>query len=693
MLTSLNTLPVTSLKGVGARIAERLERLNIHTVADILFHLPLRYEDHTHLTPIAALRAGSEALVEGIILRSEIKLGQRRMLIAHIEEDGHVLILRFFHFNAHQQQMLKKGDRIRCYGEIRSNNMGLEIIHPELKKLTTEEPEPIEQSLTPVYPTTEGLHQTSWKKLTQQAIDLLEQNSLTDLLPQTIHQQFNFIPFVKALLYVHRPPPDAEQNRLQKGIHPAQQRLAFEELLAHHLGLRQLRQNMQTKRSPKLSSSDNLFNSLLKNLPFELTQAQQRVIDEIKTDLQKTTPMQRLIQGDVGCGKTLVAVAAILNAVEAGYQATIMAPTELLAEQHLNNMQQWLDPLNIKVGWLTGKHKGKKRQALLEQLASAEIEVVVGTHALFQDSVVFKKLGLIVIDEQHRFGVHQRLALREKGLQSGRYPHQLIMTATPIPRTLAMTAYAELDISIIDELPPGRQPVETAVIHENRRDAVIARVYQACQSGRQAYWVCTLIEESEALQCQAAEESATQLSEMLPDIRIGLIHGRMKADEKASVMAAFKTGDINLLVATTVIEVGVDVPNASLMIIENAERLGLSQLHQLRGRVGRGNTSSACILMYRPPLSKIGRSRLNAMRETNDGFEISRRDLEIRGPGEVLGTRQSGIAKMRIADVIRDAHLIEKVAKAAPLLMQHYPEQINPIIQRWLNDASNYGEV
>ncbi len=693
MIPSLNSLSVTSLNGVGARIAERLARLNIRTVADILFHLPLRYEDHTHLTPIAALQTGSEALVEGTIIRSEIKQGQKRMLIAQLEESGHVLTLRFFYFNAHQQQMLKKGSRIRCYGEIRSNNMGLEIIHPEIKKLTSKEPEPVEQSLTPVYPTTEGLQQASWKKLTQQAIELLEESSLTDLLPQAIYQQFNFIPFIEALLYVHRPPSHAQQSILLKGNHPAQQRLAFEELLAHHLGLRRLRQNMQEKIAPKLSSTEQLFDTLLKNLQFKLTRAQQRVISEIKADLQKTTPMQRLIQGDVGCGKTVVAVSAILSSVEAGYQATIMAPTELLAEQHLNNMQQWLEPLNIKIGWLTGKHKGKKREALLEQLASAEIEVIVGTHALFQESVVFKKLGLIVIDEQHRFGVHQRLALREKGLQSGRYPHQLIMTATPIPRTLAMTAYAELDISVIDELPPGRQPVETAVIHENRRDAVIARVHQACQSGRQAYWVCTLIEESEALQCQAAEESAAQIKKALTDIRIGLIHGRMKADEKADVMAQFKAGDIDLLVATTVIEVGVDVPNASLMIIENAERLGLSQLHQLRGRVGRGNTSSACILMYRPPLSKIGRSRLNAMRETNDGFEISRRDLEIRGPGEILGTRQSGIAKMRIADVIRDAHLIEKVAKAAPLIMQHYPEHVEPLMKRWLSDSANYGEV
>jgi ATP-dependent DNA helicase RecG len=469
--------------------------------------------------------------------------------------------------------------------------------------------------------------------------------------------------------------------------------LAFEELLAHHLSLRQLRTRVERHRAPVLAASGELFDALLRGLPFQLTKAQRRVIAEIRADMMRPHPMQRLVQGDVGSGKTLVAAAAVLQAVEAGYQAAVMAPTELLAEQHLKNFSAWLAPLDVRIGSLVGKLGGKARQGMLAQLASGELAVAVGTHALFQGEVAFRRLGLIVIDEQHRFGVHQRLALWEKGNVQGHYPHQLIMTATPIPRTLAMAAYADLDCSVIDELPPGRRPVETVVVPENRRDEVVQRIRAACRQGQQAYWVCTLIEESEVLQCQAAENTAALLTEALPELRVGLLHGRMKGAAKEKTMAAFKAGEVDLLVATTVIEVGVDVPNASLMVIENAERLGLAQLHQLRGRVGRGAQQSACVLLYRPPVSSQGRERLAVMRRSNDGFEIARKDLELRGPGEVLGTKQSGMLQLRIADLLRDQALLPAVERAAGLLLARHPRNVAPLIRRWLGQAVQFGDV
>jgi len=689
--------PVSQLKGVGPRLAERLERLGIRSAQDVLFHLPARYQDRTRITPIGALRVGDEVVIEGEVQLTELRYGKRPALLSRINDGTGSLTLRFFHFNAKQRDALQRGVRLRCYGEVRTGPATLEMVHPEYRAVSSNMvgEEDAAETLTPIYPTTEGLHQISLRNLTDQALARLEhdEGGIEEWLPVEILRALRLPDLASALRYVHRPPVDAPVEELMAGRHPAQQRLAFEELLAHHLSLRQLRVRVERHRAPMLQASGRLFITLQTNLPFQLTDAQQRVIHEINADMRRAHPMQRLVQGDVGSGKTLVAAAAALTAVESGFQAAVMAPTELLAEQHLRNFSAWLAPLGVRIDSFVGKLKTKERAAAMARLASGETQVAVGTHALFQDGVAFAKLGLVVIDEQHRFGVHQRLALWEKGNDGGRYPHQLIMTATPIPRTLAMTAYADLDVSVIDELPPGRVPVETVVVPGSRRDEVVQRVRLACREGRQVYWVCTLIEESEVLQCEAAQDTAVVLAEALPDLRVALVHGRMKAAEKDAVMSAFKAGVVDLLVATTVIEVGVDVPNASLMVIENAERLGLAQLHQLRGRVGRGSQKSACVLMYQPPLSRQGRARLATLRETNDGFEIARRDLEIRGPGEVLGTRQSGLMQLKIADLIRDQHLLPRVEQAADILLSTYPNAVEPLIRRWLGTKSVYGEV
>ncbi len=693
--------PLTTLKGVGPRMAERLERLGLHGIEDLLFHLPYRYQDRTHVAVIGALRPGSELVVEGEVQACDIKFGKRRSLLCRINDGTGSLVLRFFHFNARQQAGLVRGARLRCFGEVRRGAAMLEMVHPEYELLDPEgglaplAGTATEPHLTPLYHTTDGLAQKSLRQLTDRALERLAQAELFDYLPSELVATLGLPGLAEALRYVHRPPPDAPVAALLAGEHPAQQRLAFEELLAHHLSLRQLRQRIEINSAPVMVVPGSLLQQLRAGLPFTLTGAQQRVMAELFADMAKPHPMQRLVQGDVGCGKTLVAAAAALQAVEAGYQVAVMAPTELLAEQHLRNFRHWCEPLGLQVAWFSGKQGVRERRDNLARLVAGDAALAVGTHALFQDEVVFNRLGLVVVDEQHRFGVHQRLALREKGRDvDGRLPHQLIMTATPIPRTLAMTAYADLDISVIDELPPGRTPVETVVISDSRRAEVVQRVHSACASeGRQAYWVCTLIDESELLQCQAAEAAVVELTEALPDLNIGLLHGRMKSAEKESIMAAFKGGELQLLVATTVIEVGVDVPNASLMIIENAERLGLAQLHQLRGRVGRGDVSSSCVLMYHKPLSAQGRARLAALRETNDGFEIARRDLELRGPGEVLGTRQSGLLMLRIADLVRDQALLPQVEAVAGELLQRWPERVPPLIARWLGEAQRYGDV
>jgi len=693
--TDTAALSVTTLKGIGPQAAKKLERLGLRTVQDLLFHLPFRYQDRTRVVPIGTLRPGDQAVIEGEVQLTEIKFGKRRMLLSRISDGSGSLTLRFFHFNATQQTNLARGTRLRCYGEVRTGTVTLEMIHPEYRRIEHDSPAPVEEHLTPIYPASEGIHQQSLRQPIGRALEQLMADELLlhDWLPLPLRESLQMPTLREALLYLHRPPPDAPQELLSEGLHPAQRRLAFEELLAHHLSLQRLRQRREQQCAASMRCAGSLTQSLLSSLPFALTAAQQRVISEITNDMARQHPMQRLVQGDVGSGKTIVAALAVLCAVESGFQAAVMAPTELLAEQHYRNFAQWLMPLGINVAWLSGRVKGKARKAMIEAIGDGSARVAIGTHALFQEEVRFDNLGLVIIDEQHRFGVHQRLALRDKGESEGRYPHQLIMTATPIPRTLHMTAYADLEVSVIDELPPGRTPVETVAMAESKREQIVEHVHHACRQGRQAYWVCTLIEESEALQCQAAEDTTAQLREALPDLRIGLVHGRLKADEKEQVMQQFKQHALDLLVATTVIEVGVDVPNASLMIIENAERLGLAQLHQLRGRVGRGATKSSCVLLYRPPLSDTAKKRLQVMRETNDGFIIARTDLELRGPGEMLGTRQSGAWQLRIADILRDEDLLPQVETVAADLLKHHTESVAPLIERWLREKERLGEV
>ena len=692
-MTTLSA-PVTALKGVGEALALKLARLGIEQVSDLLFHLPLRYQDRTRLTPIGELRAGSEAVIEGEVTACDVVKGRRRSLLVRLRDNSGILSLRFFHFSPAQQQQLRPGAVVRAFGEARAGATGLEIYHPEYR-LSGGSDTPVDEYFTPIYPTTEGLHQTRLRALTQQALGLLESDpdALPEVIPDALRQRFRLPGLHASLQLLHQPPPDADMEQLSHGHHPATRRLAVEELLAHQLSLREVRLRIQADGAPELPSGRNLQARFLAQLPFALTGAQGRVLEEIALDLARPAPMLRLVQGDVGSGKTVVAAMAALSALAGNCQAAIMAPTEILAEQHYRSFKAWFDPLGIEVAWLAGKLKGKARLDAKAAIADGRARMVVGTHALFQDDVHFQCLGLAIIDEQHRFGVHQRLALREKGEAGGLTPHQLIMTATPIPRTLAMSAYADLDVSVIDELPPGRTPVKTVVVSDERRPEVVERIRRACSEGRQAYWVCTLIEESEALQCQAAEVTRDELTHALPELAIGLVHGRMKSSEKAEVMAAFKEGELDLLVATTVIEVGVDVPNASLMIIENPERLGLSQLHQLRGRVGRGSTESFCVLLYHPPLSKTSRQRLAVMRETTDGFRIAEKDLEIRGPGEVLGTRQTGLAQMKIADLERDADLLDQVTALAQAL-QGNKDITTVLVRRWLGEAAGrYGQV
>jgi ATP-dependent DNA helicase RecG len=602
------------------------------------------------------------------------------------------LLLRFFHFNRAQAEQLLPGTRLLCYGEVRHGAHGLEMVHPAYQRLSGEETISVDELLSPVYPTTEGLGQNRLAGVIGKAMALLPPAERLELIPPELCAQYGLTSLRDALLYVHRPPPDAHLGQLMLGKHPAQQRLAFEELLTQHLSLKRMRAAVRRRHAPKLGGDGGLRAQLLSGLPFRLTAAQQRVSTEVAHDLAQTKPMLRLVQGDVGSGKTVVAALAALAAVEAGHQVALMAPTELLAEQHLHNFRHWLRPLGIEVAWLAGKVTGKARKLALERVA-ADAPVVIGTHALMQEGVAFSRLGLVIVDEQHRFGVQQRLALRDKGdkgKDGQRVPHQLVLTATPIPRTLAMSVYADLDVSSIDELPPGRTPVQTIAISNARRPEVIGRIHAACAEGRQAYWVCTLIEESEQLRAQAAEVAHVELSAALSGFRIGLIHGRMKPKEKQAVMDAFKAGELAVLVATTVIEVGVDVPRASLMVIENSERLGLAQLHQLRGRVGRGALASNCVLLYQPPLGQLARERLQVMRDTNDGFRIAEKDLELRGPGEVLGTRQTGQLSFRIADLTRDAHLLPAVQQVGEHMLKEHPRQTEQLIERWIGGAARF---
>lgn len=684
--------PVSTLSGVGPALLATLARLGLERLQDLWFHLPLRYEDRTRVTAIADLRVGERAQVEGVVEAVERGFRFRPQLKVVIgDAAGQTLTLRFFHFNKAQAEQLRVGARFLCYGEVRHAAQGLEIVHPTYQRLSGDELAVVDELLSPVYPTTEGLGTKRLAGVIAKSLALLPAELELELIPAALCAEHGLASLRDALLYVHRPPPDANLGQLTLGHHPAQQRLAFEELLTQHLTLKRMRAAVRRRHAPVLGDAGELRNALLKQLPFALTAAQQRVSAEVAADLAQSRPMLRLVQGDVGSGKTVVAALAALAAVQAGQQVALMAPTELLAEQHLRSFRHWLEPLGIEVEWLAGKQQGKARQQAMQRIAEGA-SMAIGTHALMQEGVTFAQLGLVIVDEQHRFGVQQRLALRDKGANhvSGLVPHQLVLTATPIPRTLAMSAYADLDVSSIDELPPGRTPVQTIAISNARRIEVIERIHAACGEGRQVYWVCTLIEESEQLRAQAAEVAHAELSAVLTGFRIGLIHGRMKPKEKQAAMDAFKAGELSVLVATTVIEVGVDVPNASLMVIENSERLGLSQLHQLRGRVGRGAVASNCVLLYQPPLGQLARERLQVMRDTNDGFRIAEKDLELRGPGEVLGTRQTGQLSFRIADLSRDAHLLPAVQEVGARMLVDYPRQTDQLIERWIGGAARY---
>ncbi|WP_108471975.1 ATP-dependent DNA helicase RecG [Rhodanobacter thiooxydans] len=685
--------PVGALPGVGPALAASLARLGLERVQGLWFHLPLRYEDRTRITAIADLRVGERAQVDGVVEAVERGFRYRPQLkVAIGDTSRQTLLLRFFHFNRAQAEQLLPGTRLLCYGEVRHGAQGLEMVHPNYQRLSGDAEAAVDELLSPVYPTTEGLGPKRLAGVIDKALALLPPAAQLELIPPALCAKHGLTSLRDALLYVHRPPPDAHLGQLMLGRHPAQQRLAFEELLTQHLSLRRMRAAVRQRRAPKLGDTGELRRRLLAGLPFRLTAAQQRVGEEVARDLAQPRPMLRLVQGDVGSGKTVVAALAALAAVESGHQVALMAPTELLAEQHLHNFRHWLQPLGIEVEWLAGKVTGKARQQALARVAEGA-PVVVGTHALMQEGVAFARLGLVIVDEQHRFGVQQRLALRDKGRDGELVPHQLVLTATPIPRTLAMSAYADLDVSSIDELPPGRTPVQTIAISNARRIEVIERIHAACGEGRQVYWVCTLIEESEQLRAQAAEVAHAELSAALAGFRVGLIHGRMKPKEKQAVMDAFKAGELAVLVATTVIEVGVDVPNASLMVIENSERLGLAQLHQLRGRVGRGAVASNCVLLYQPPLGQLARERLQVMRDTSDGFRIAEKDLELRGPGEVLGTRQTGQLSFRIADLTRDAHLLPAVQQVGEHMLAEHPRQTTQLIERWIGAAARYAHA
>ncbi|MDQ2702869.1 MAG: ATP-dependent DNA helicase RecG [Pseudomonadota bacterium] len=684
--------PLTGLPGVGPKVAEKLAARGLLSLQDLWLHLPRQYEDRTSLTPIRDLKPGADAQVEGIVAAVDRGFRYRPMLrVAIVDDSRATLVMRFFHFRAAQVAQFAPGTRVRCYGTPRPGQHGLEIVHPSYRVLD-EADEALDERLVPVYPAIEGVGPASIRRLVGLALDRLPDEASLELLPADALAGLGMPSLREALLTVHRPPRDADVAALLAGTHPAQRRLAMEELLAHHLSLRRQRIALQDNAAAVLDG-DALAERLRVSLPFALTAAQQRVFAQVRADLRQARPMLRLVQGDVGSGKTVVAALAAMLAIGSGRQAALMAPTELLAEQHLGNLRAWLEPLGVRVAWLAGKVTGKARDRVLADVASGEAQMVVGTHALMQEGVAFADLALAIVDEQHRFGVHQRLALRDKGAAGTGVPHQLVMTATPIPRTLAMTAYADLDVSAIDELPPGRTPVQTVALSAERRPELVERIRAACAEGRQAYWVCTLIDDSDEVAAQAAQSTHDALSAALPALRIGLVHGRMKASAKQAAMRAFKDGDLDLLVATTVIEVGVDVPNASLMIIENAERLGLAQLHQLRGRVGRGSAASSCVLLYRSPLSVLARQRLETMRATSDGFEIAEQDLALRGPGELLGTRQTGLAGFRVADLVRDAGLLPQVHALGDRLLADAPATADHLVDRWIGGASRYASA
>ena len=678
---------VQQLQGVGAAAAALLEKLHIFSTDDLLFHLPRDYEDRSTIIPMNQLVVGRSYLLEGEVRSVDFPPGKKKSLAALLQDDFGKVTLRFYHIYKGLTDRIKIGQRLRIFGEVRVGARGLELYHPEIQVIQQHTALPKTQ-LTAIYPSTEGLTQPKLREYVRQALQY-HSDELAELLPKKYSNGYEL---KEALHYIHEPPTDANMLQLNQGSHPAQQRLIFEELVAHQVSLLTRRAYIRQIAAPRFNSSKVLAKHLLDGLPFQMTNAQKRVSKEILHDLKQDQPMLRLVQGDVGAGKTLVAAVAACHALEADWQVALMAPTEILAEQHYLNFKRWFDPLGIEVAWLSGKQKGKARAQAEQQIKQGHAQLIVGTHALFQDNVEFSKLGLVIIDEQHRFGVDQRLALRNKGTDQFT-PHQLVMTATPIPRTLAMSAYGDLDTSIIDELPPGRTPIQTVTIPLDRREQVLQRIASNCREGKQAYWVCTLVEQSETLDAQAAEATYQEIKERFSDINIGLVHGKMKADEKQSVMQAFKDNQLQLLIATTVIEVGVDVPNASIMVIENAERLGLSQLHQLRGRVGRGATASFCALLYKTPLSQNGQERLSILRESNDGFVIAEKDLEIRGPGELLGTKQTGDMGFRVARLERDDHLLSQAHYVAAQILKDYPQHADGLLKRWLPEAPRYAYV
>jgi ATP-dependent DNA helicase RecG len=679
---------VSILGAVSQPTRNRLKKLGIRTDFDLVLHLPLRYEDETHLYPISDLPFDRSAQTEGELLHAEIQYRPRRQLVCQIADGSVVLYLRFFNFYPSQIKQLQVGVRLRVLGEQRQGYFGPEMVHPKYRVVGASAP--LAESLTPVYPTTAGLPQATIKKLVHQA---LARCDLSDTLAETLLKHLSMPSFETSVNLLHHPAPDQSQSQLEDKSSPPWRRLKFDELLAQQLSMRRAYRERRTHVAPKLGDRGALVAQLLASLPFALTQAQTRALDEINRDLGERHPMQRLLQGDVGSGKTIVAALACARAIANGYQAVLMAPTEILAEQHFRKIDALLTPLGVQTAWLMGSLRSKAKRAALEAASNGEAQLIVGTHALFQAAVAFKKLGLVVIDEQHRFGVDQRLALRGKGTRGTVQPHQLMMSATPIPRTLAMSFFADLDVSVIDELPPGRTPVVTKLVSDARREQVVARIRAACQDGAQAYWVCPLIEESEALQLQTAVDTFAHLAATFPEFRVGLVHGRLASAEKAAMMEAFSVGAIQLLVATTVIEVGVDVPNATLMVIENAERMGLSQLHQLRGRVGRGAQQSTCILLFQNPLSETARARLKTIFENTDGFEIARQDLALRGPGEFLGARQSGAPMLRFADLELDIDLLEAARIWAERLLKDDPATADRHLARWMHSKIDYLKV
>lgn len=681
---------LSEIKAFSKPLVASLNKLGICNLQALLLHLPLRYIDETHITAVRDLRVAEAAQVEGEVVHAEVSYKPRKALIARLEDASGQLTLRFLHFYPSQIAALKVGTKLRVYGEVRSGFFGYEMVHPTCK--TVGEKTIVAETLTPVYPTVAGLTQASLRKSIALALSPEQFNraALIETLPAQAYQQYRFPSFAASLHALHNPPPDADLRALEGKTTPEWQRLAFDELLAQQLSMRKHYERRRSVDAPQFTPSKQLVSALLKSLPFTLTQAQQKVALEIERDLIQPHPMQRLLQGDVGSGKTIVACMAALQSIESGWQVALMAPTEILAEQHYRKMLGWLNPLGIQIAWLTGSQSKKERDAAMQSMADGSAQLVIGTHALFQDAVQFKKLGLAIIDEQHRFGVQQRLALRKKGQPE---PHQLMMTATPIPRTLSMSYYADLDVSVIDELPPGRTPIVTKLVSDVRRDEILQRVREACAQGNQAYWVCPLIEESEALQLATANDTYLLMQSEFPELSVGLVHGRMKPAEKQVVMAAFSSGELQLLVATTVIEVGVDVPNASLMVIEHAERMGLSQLHQLRGRVGRGAAKSACIMLYQNKLSETARARLKVIYESNDGFAIAQADLNLRGPGEFLGVRQSGVPMLKIADLNRDAVLLEAAKNMADKLLKNYPAEVENHLERWMGSAGELVKV